>query len=66
MFSCILCNYSNQYKKNFMQHCETKIHTSKEEFKLYCCICNKYYISIQTYKKHINYICTLQIYKMPI
>jgi hypothetical protein len=52
MFSCILCNYSNQYKKNFMQHCETKIHTAKEEFKLYCCICNKYYISIQTYKKH--------------
>jgi hypothetical protein len=35
-----------------MQHCETKIHTSKEELKLYCCICNKYYISIQTYKKH--------------
>ncbi len=52
MFNCTLCNYSNQHKKNFIQHCETKIHLSKEELKLYCSICNKSYISIQTYKKH--------------
>jgi hypothetical protein len=51
MFNCTLCNYSNQHKKNFIQHCESKIHISKEELKLFCCMCNKSYISNRRVEK---------------
>ena len=52
MFECILCNYSHENRKNFLQHCNTKNHIIKEETNNRCCICNKSYKSSITYKKH--------------
>ncbi len=52
MYDCTLCNYSNKYKKNLMQHVETKLHLNNEINNKMCFTCNRTYKSLTSFKKH--------------
>ena len=51
---CILCNYNTSLKTNYVRHCKYINHLMKEELQLYCCICDKNYKTLSSYKKHKN------------
>ncbi len=52
MYNCTLCNYSNKYKKNLMQHVETKLHINNEISNKMCYTCNRTYKTLTSFKKH--------------
>jgi hypothetical protein len=51
---CSLCNIDIQHEKNYIRHCNTKLHLKKEEINFKCEICNKQYKTIKVYKTHRN------------
>jgi hypothetical protein len=52
MYECNLCNYLHENKRNYIQHCKTQNHILKEEKYNLCCLCNRNYKNILSYKKH--------------
>ncbi len=52
MFNCNICNYKSDRKENFIRHCNSQNHINIEEIKKMCCLCNKQYKSLRTYKIH--------------
>ena len=51
---CILCNYCTSLKTNYVRHCKSINHLMKEELQLHCCVCDKNYKTLSSYKKHKN------------
>ena len=52
MFNCKLCNYSNNFIKNYTSHCNALYHLEKEKISFLCCLCDKQYKSFNAYRKH--------------
>ena len=52
MNNCVLCNYQTKNRSNFNKHCTSLQHLNNEEKNIICVLCNKKYITIQTYKQH--------------
>ncbi len=55
-FTCTICNFSSSKLSLYNRHCIAKIHLEKEEKKLLCYVCNKYFKTKKSYKAHkINF-----------
>jgi hypothetical protein len=52
MFNCKLCNYNATNNSNYIKHCNTNTHISKEKNINFCLLCNKKYSNSESFKTH--------------
>jgi hypothetical protein len=52
MFNCKLCNYNATNNSNYIKHCNTNTHISKEKNINFCLLCNKKYSNNESFKTH--------------